>query len=209
MKSEDIKPYIHKNFATLEKLAVKHFNAWIRYRDSQVIKDGFICISCRNLKPVAKMHAGHFYSSGHYPILRFDEDNVHGQCHRCNTHLHGNLNEYRQHLERKIGRVKLETLDLKSKANGHRIDRWTLIEIILTYKTKLKNHVEKDSFYDSISDDTGYAGSIQPKRGKLFQFTGGGQPTRTQVWRQEDPEEEKQAKPKATPKEWNRSGKRH
>lgn len=189
MKSADLKAYASKTHQSLEKLATKHFNAYIRWRDSREIDGAFVCISCRELKPVAKMHAGHFYSAGHHSILQYDEDNVHGQCHRCNTHLHGNLNEYRLQLERKIGKERMEALDQKARHRHYRRDRWTLIEIILTYQAKLKNHVLEKS-----NDGTGrpdhYDGprGIQPQRGKLFQFTGGGEPTRTQVWRQEDPQ---------------------
>ena len=204
MKSEDLKPYLKKSYASLERQAVKSFNDFIRWRDSREIRDAFICISCRELKSVTKMHAGHFYSSGHYPILRFDEENVHGQCERCNHFLSGNLNEYRQHLEKKIGKDRLLILDQKSKARAHRIDRWTLIEIILTYKIKLKtsqNHVlEKTHLPDSRPDHFNGTGSLQPHRRKLFQFTGGHIPAGTQVWREEDPQEEKQAK-QETPQE--------
>ena len=173
MKSEDLKPYLSKNYATLEKQAVKVFNDYIRARDSQEIPEAFVCISCRELKSITKMHAGHFYSSGHFPILRFDEDNVHGQCHRCNTHLHGNLNEYRQALDHKIGSERLEMLDQKSKAKGHRIDRWTLIEKIIKYKKKLKNQktyvLEKINHGNCISDPAGNGRSDRkPNQGKLF-----------------------------------------
>lgn len=156
MKSEDLKQYLKKPFSPLEKLAVKYFNEWIRWRDSQEIEDAFICISCRELKSVDKMHAGHFYSAGHHPVLRFDPDNVHGQCHRCNTHLHGNLNEYRKNLEVKIGKPRLEILDQKSKAKGYRIDRITLIEIIITYKNKLKsNATNQNTVGNGIHPNTG------------------------------------------------------
>ena len=190
MRSSDLKAYASKTHPSLEKLATKHFNAFIRWRDSREIEGAFVCISCRELKPVAKMHAGHFYSAGHHPILQFDEENVHGQCHRCNTHLHGNLNEYRMQLERKIGKERMEALDQKARHRNYRRDRWTLIEIILTYQAKLKNHVlEKSNLSGSVSHAHDGTGSIQPQRRKLFQFTGSSQPTRQQVRRQEDPQE--------------------
>ena len=50
------------------------FNAYIRERDSNEP-----CISCGTTKPV-KYDAGHYYSVGAYPNVRFDEDNVHKQC---------------------------------------------------------------------------------------------------------------------------------
>jgi hypothetical protein len=73
------------------------FNAYIRERDKHRP-----CISCD--KPlVGKYDAGHFYSVGSYPNLRFNEDNCHGQCVECNQHKHGNLIEYSLRLPDRIG----------------------------------------------------------------------------------------------------------
>jgi len=83
------------------------FNKFIRLRD----KDKG-CISCD--KPLtSKYDAGHFYSTGSYPELRFHEDNVFGQCVFCNQHKHGNLIEYGLRLPKRIGEdriLKLRTL---------------------------------------------------------------------------------------------------
>jgi len=66
----------------------KIFNTYIRVRDF-----GKPCISCdRPLKD--KFDAGHYFSVGAYPNIRFNNDNVHGQCVYCNQHLHGNISEY-------------------------------------------------------------------------------------------------------------------
>ena len=196
MNASDFAPYKDKQYKALEKLAEKHFNAYIRWRDSQEIKGGFVCISCRELKPVEAMHAGHFFSAGHYPILRFDEKNVHAQCHRCNTFLHGNLIHYREGLVRKLGMLEVANLEHKARMKGYPIDRWTLMETIITYKNKLKNHVlEKTDLCSGISVSAGSSGSIQQKRGKLFQFTGGAEPTGRKVRRSEDAQEEKQSQP--------------
>jgi gamma-glutamylcyclotransferase (GGCT)/AIG2-like uncharacterized protein YtfP len=75
----------------------KVFNEFIRLRDSKKP-----CISCNKPLPV-KYDAGHFYSVGAYPNLRFNEDNVHGQCVECNQHKHGNLLEYAPRLNERIG----------------------------------------------------------------------------------------------------------
>jgi DNA repair exonuclease SbcCD ATPase subunit len=75
----------------------KVFNEFIRLRDSKEP-----CISCGRPLP-AKYDAGHFYSVGSYPNLRFNEDNVHGQCVECNQHKHGNLLEYSPRLTERIG----------------------------------------------------------------------------------------------------------
>jgi hypothetical protein len=75
----------------------KVFNEFIRLRDQNQP-----CISC-NKPLVGKYDAGHFYSVGSYPNLRFNEDNVHGQCVECNQHKHGNLLEYAPRLTERIG----------------------------------------------------------------------------------------------------------
>jgi hypothetical protein len=75
----------------------KVFNEYIRLRDAKEP-----CISCAKPLPV-KYDAGHFYSVGSYPNLRFNEDNVHAQCVECNQHRHGNLLEYAPRLNDRIG----------------------------------------------------------------------------------------------------------
>jgi hypothetical protein len=107
------------------------FNQYIRLRDQ-----GKGCISCgKQLQ--GKYDAGHYFSVGSYPNLRFNESNVFGQCVSCNQHKHGNLLEYAIGIERRIGKSKLE--ELKSMRN----DRLSLPldkmkELIYHYKDKVK-----------------------------------------------------------------------
>ena len=82
----------------------KVFNAYIRERDKNKP-----CISCgRPL--VGKFDAGHYFSVGAYPNLRFNEDNVHGQDVYCNQHLHANIHEYTINLPKRIGQEAFERL---------------------------------------------------------------------------------------------------
>ncbi len=85
-----------------EKAAQEAFNGWIRARDHA---QG--CISCGTRD--GKVNAGHYLSTGARPELRFEPLNVHRQCERCNTYLHGNLIAYRINL---IARVGQEVVDL-------------------------------------------------------------------------------------------------
>ena len=113
----------------LRALAGRKFRAWIRKRDQEKP-----CISCGRY---TTLEAGHYYSAGHYPSLEFNEDNVHGQCDRCNRHLHGNSIEYRKGLIERIGGVRVEMLDTIAgvyKRTGYKHDRIRLIEIIQKYK---------------------------------------------------------------------------
>ena len=64
--------YSKKTVAQLRAIAVTHFHKYIRNRDA-----GQPCISCDSF---TTLQAGHFYSAGNNPSVRFNEDNVHGQC---------------------------------------------------------------------------------------------------------------------------------
>lgn len=92
------------------------FNRFIRLRDS-----GDACISCgRN--HAGQYHAGHYRSVGANPELRFEEMNCHKQCQPCNTHLSGNLVNYRINLIAKIGINAVEWLEGSHDAKKYTID---------------------------------------------------------------------------------------
>jgi len=106
------------------------FNKYIRLRDK-----GLDCISCN--KPAKKENAGHYYSAGGNPELRFNEDNVHLQCEYCNTFLHGNLLNYQENLVKRIGLCRFAKLKrLRGTAMKYSIPE--LIELKVIYKDKIK-----------------------------------------------------------------------
>lgn len=107
------------------------FNKFIRLRDKT---KG--CISCG--KPLnTKFDAGHFYSTGSYPELRFNEYNVHGQCVHCNQHKRGNLIEYSLKLPDRIGKIKVHELrKLAHKPRRYTIDELKGLKVM--YKLKIK-----------------------------------------------------------------------
>lgn len=107
------------------------FNTFIRLRDK-----GKTCISCDTWL-TGKYDAGHFYAVGNYSFLRFNEDNVHGQCVQCNQHLHGNLIEYAKKLKGRIGDQKFQELE----DNRHRellLPKEEIEELITKYKLRIK-----------------------------------------------------------------------
>ena len=109
----------------------KVFNQFIRLRD----KDQK-CISCgAELKK--KYDAGHYYSVGNYPYLRFNEDNVHAQCVHCNQHRGGNLHEYSIGLKQRIGVDRYNAL-VESRHNQHAYDITEIIRLIDYYKQQIK-----------------------------------------------------------------------
>lgn len=81
------------------------FNAWVRARDA-----GKPCISCGRMHS-DQWHAGHYQGVGRMPALRFEPDNVHKQCHQCNTYFGGNPIPYRINLIKKIGIERVEWLE--------------------------------------------------------------------------------------------------
>ena len=107
------------------------FNTWIRKRDL-----GKPCISCGGSLG-SKYDAGHFFSCGAYPNLRFNEDNVHAQCVQCNQHLHGNIVEYSKGLIMRIGQERVDKL-YEQRKTSNKLSIPEIAELIMYYKLKIK-----------------------------------------------------------------------
>jgi hypothetical protein len=125
---------------TLPKLlakAQKVFNAWIRARDS---KEGyFTCIACFRTLPIDQMNAGHYVPVKGGSALRFNENNVNGECIRCNGFDEFHLIGYRKNLIKKIGLKKVEQLE-RMRNDVCKWDRTTLNHIIKTYTLNSKTN---------------------------------------------------------------------
>ena len=121
--------YLDKTLSQLKAIAVTHFHKYIRNRDR-----GKPCVSCGRH---TTLQAGHYYSAGQHPSVRFNEDNVHGQCLSCNYFKHGNLINYSHNLLDRIGQERFKKLKLKidlSKRSKFKWDKFYLVEIIEKYK---------------------------------------------------------------------------
>jgi hypothetical protein len=94
------------------------FNEWVRLRDADRP-----CISCGRHHD-GQYHAGHFRSVGANPELRFEPDNVWKQCAPCNTHLSGNLVNYRISLLQMVGADRVDWLE-----GPHEPRKYTVEEI--------------------------------------------------------------------------------
>ena len=141
-KSKELKKEFRENDkGTLLKIAQMTFNKYIRARDSKVTNK---CISCNytwgGLNHQRQAHASHFISTSKSRLLRFNEDNVHLSCQICNTHLSGNLAEYRIRLIEKIGLEKVEELERLANSNEPcRYSAEDYKKIIDTYRQKIKD----------------------------------------------------------------------
>lgn len=109
----------------------KVFNTYIRTRDKENN-----CISC-NKKLVGKYDAGHFFSVGAYPNLRFNENNVFGQCVHCNRDKHGNVKEYDLRLQNILSTEDYNQL-LNDRNKPALLGIEDVKELIAIYRVKTK-----------------------------------------------------------------------
>lgn len=93
------------------------------------------CISCGTWETV-QWEAGHYRSRGAASHLRYNEDNIHKQCHRCNDDLSSNSIPYRGALILKIGPQRVEALE--NNNTPHRYTREELDGIRSLYRAKLR-----------------------------------------------------------------------
>lgn len=108
------------------------FSKFIRLRDKDEL-----CISC-GLRGISD--AGHYWPTSQYPqpSMRFNEDNVHGQCGKCNRFEEGNRQGYREGLIKRFGPGILVKLDLQRSLPQ---TTWTVFEyevMVKHYRKKVK-----------------------------------------------------------------------
>lgn len=112
------------SLSDLKKAVQKEVNKYCRMRD---INDG--CISCDG--PADQ--GGHYIAQGSSSFLRFNLDNINGQCVNCNHWKSGNYIEYRIRLVNKIGLERVEWLE----AHRHDKKKWTREELY-----EIREHVK-------------------------------------------------------------------
>jgi hypothetical protein len=101
-----------------EDMTQRVVNDYIRERDHDLP-----CISCGTFETV-QWEAGHYRSRGKASHLRYNEDNIHKQCHHCNVQMSGNQQQYRLGLVEKIGAERIEALE-----NNNTPHRYTIEEL--------------------------------------------------------------------------------
>ncbi len=128
-RKADVKPLKHWEDATQRVV-----NDYIRERDR-----GLPCISCGTWITV-QWEAGHFRSRGAASHLRYNEDNIHKQCHRCNAELSSNAIPYRAALVVKIGPERVEALE--NNNTPHRYTREELKSIRMHYRALMRELIK-------------------------------------------------------------------
>jgi hypothetical protein len=79
-------------------------HAYVRKRD-----EGKPCISC-GCQWNDKFQAGHYYPGGSFETLKFNLDNINGQCEQCNLFKSGNFENYTLNLPKRIGIDRFDNL---------------------------------------------------------------------------------------------------
>ena len=123
-----------KTIAKLKQDVQKICNLYIRMRDKDQP-----CISCGRWTETPD--AGHFFPTSTHDGLRFDPDNIHSQCIRCNRFDEGHLIGYAINLKERIGQERYDALFKRAadyKRNGYKWTRQELIELKQKYATKIK-----------------------------------------------------------------------
>lgn len=103
-------------------------NAYVRLRDADQP-----CISCGRHHQ-GQYHAGHYRSRGSHPELALNPNNIFKQCAPCNTHLSGNLVEFRRRLIQLHGQDLVDWLEGPHEPKKYTVDQ--LKEIIAEFKQK-------------------------------------------------------------------------
>jgi 5-methylcytosine-specific restriction endonuclease McrA len=104
------------------------FSKYIRLRDEE-----YGCITCGKLLTFKELQCGHFFSRSHLHT-RWDEDNCHAQCYRCNCILHGNYINYTKYMIDRYGREFVDELEKKSMLID-KISTDTLLTMLEHYKS--------------------------------------------------------------------------
>ncbi|NCU40899.1 recombinase [Candidatus Saccharibacteria bacterium] len=124
----------------LVKKLDKVFSQYIRLSESD--ENGYgNCITCGTNLFWKQAQACHFYTRGRYPT-RWDEDNVHYGCFRCNVLLKGNYINYTRYMLDSYSREFVDELEIKSQ-NGTKIPSSELKEKIEYYTEEVKKLKEE------------------------------------------------------------------
>ena len=120
------------------KEAQASINKYVRIRDKSKS-----CVSCGsspnddNLITGTRWDAGHYRSRGSASHLRFNLNNIHKQCVKCNRFNSGNAVDYRIKLIDRIGLEKVEKLESDNEPRKFTIEYLKRIKRIFNKKARL------------------------------------------------------------------------
>lgn len=101
------------NRSLAKKKADRVFSLFIRRRDADH-KGTVTCVTCGEVGHYKDMDAGHFISRDKIPT-RYDEQNVHVQCRKCNRFRGGEQYKHGVYIEYRYGAGTAARLQQKSQ----------------------------------------------------------------------------------------------
>lgn len=108
-------------------------HAFVRERDK-----GKPCISC-GMPWHKDFHAGHFHKAELFETLKFNLDNIHGQCPGCNIFKDGNLEQYNINLPHRIGNDRYNILQSLAQSDKQSVKVWN-VESLRDIRENLKKN---------------------------------------------------------------------
>ena len=144
---------------TLKKVR-RNFNKFIQLRDLSRTVSGeiiAICLACNSQRfincsyDLKFFHASHYWNDNDYQSVRFDVDNVHGCCAKCNTPskiggMSGNLSEFQIGIIDKIGIIGFEQLETRR----NQTKKWTITELEIINKDCLAKIKELKKYLGGV-----------------------------------------------------------
>jgi len=95
-------------------------HAYVRERDK-----GKPCVSC-GCDWNNNFQAGHYYKAETFETLKFNLENINGQCQKCNLFLDGNFDNYGLNLPSRIGIDKFNELTKLAEVDKHFSKVWNV-----------------------------------------------------------------------------------
>ena len=124
----------------LVKKADSIFSTYIRLRDSD--KKWYVkCPLCWCKLPRKKAQNMHFITRSCW-LYRYDEDNCHAWCMRCNVILNGNYIEYTRYMQIKYGISAIDEMRVNSK-KIFKLSTTEIQTIIEKYTNKILKYADK------------------------------------------------------------------
>lgn len=99
------------------------------------------CCTCGTTNPDIKYDAGHCFTVGGRPDIRFDLSNIHIQCsQQCNVYGSGMVHEHKQFIIFNLGQSELDRLEMKGKSLKEQFPNWQDVELeIIRYRMLLRD----------------------------------------------------------------------
>lgn len=109
-------------------------HAYVRKRDQNKP-----CISC-GCQWNDKFQAGHYYPAGSFETLKFNLDNINGQCEQCNLFKEGNFENYTLNLPKRIGKIRFDNLVKLAEIDKQFSKVWNLENL-----KEIRNNIKKEN----------------------------------------------------------------